>query len=52
MGIASCGQSWSWDSPMWCSGKIIDDKHKKVDKMCYKCPWWKENIDEDYPKNY
>ena len=56
MAMASCGQHWSWSSPMLCSGKIIDDKHKKVDKMCYSCPWWKENnntiLDEDYPINY
>ena len=30
--------------------------HEKVDKMCYNCPWWKENnntiLDDDYPINY
>ena len=29
---------WSWDSPLWCSGK--QDKQEK-EKMCLSCPWYK-----------
>lgn len=49
MAIANCGQHWSWDSPMWCRGKIISDidKEPTIDKMCITCPWWKGNKRED-----
>lgn len=45
MAIAKCGQHWSWDSPMWCSGKTVVDTAKEsiIDKMCVSCPWWKGN---------
>lgn len=50
MAIANCGMHWSWDSPMWCSGKKTDESKKmgEVGKMCLGCPWWKENKEEDY----
>ena len=47
MAQTSCGMHWSWDSPMWCSGKELPDKKKKkyvednVEPMCARCPWWK-----------
>lgn len=49
MAIASCGMHWSWDSPMWCSGKKMDESKKpdEVDKTCLGCPWWKGNKNED-----
>lgn len=45
MAIAKCGQHWSWDSPMWRSGKKITNtkKNEIIDKMCVSCPWWKGN---------
>ena len=51
MATANCGMHWSWDSPMWCSGKKTDNDQKKpdsVDKKCFGCPWWKGNKKEDY----
>ena len=47
MAVAKCGQRWSWDSPMWCSGKNEDKESGEVDKMCYGCAWWKGN-NKDY----
>lgn len=49
MAVAKCGQRWSWDSLMWCSGKKINEseKNEEVDKMCYGCAWWKGN-NKDY----
>ena len=43
MAQAVCGQIWSWDSPMWCSGK--KDEEEKKD-MCLTCPWYKGNKHE------
>ena len=45
MAIASCGAHWSWDSPMWCAGKKIDEtkNNQKVDTMCVSCPWYVGN---------
>ncbi len=42
MAVAKCGMIWSWDSPLWCSGK----KNKKgkdieIDEICRGCAWWK-----------
>ena len=42
MAVAKCGMIWSWDSPLWCSGK----KYKKgkdieIDEICRGCAWWK-----------
>ena len=54
MAQASCGMHWSWDSPMWCSGKKEPNANDKsvevVNSMCISCPWYKGNnkkIDED-----
>ncbi len=44
MAVANCGQHWSWDSPMWCSGEQennVNGKHVKL--MCNSCPWYKGN---------
>lgn len=41
MAVAKCGQMFSWDSPMWCSGKVINNttEYEPVfDKMCISCP--------------
>ncbi len=52
MAVASCGQHWSWDSPMWCSGKKLPNvnyKNMEVEHMCITCPWYKGNKEEtDY----
>jgi len=40
MAVAYCGQQWSWDSPMWCTGKKVDEK---IDSHCISCPWYKGN---------
>lgn len=49
MAVAKCGQRWSWDSLMWCSGKKINEgkENEEVDKMCYGCAWWNGN-NKDY----
>lgn len=44
MAVANCGQHWSWDSPMWCSGiqeNNINGNHVKL--MCNSCAWYKGN---------
>lgn len=45
MAIAKCGTHWGWDSPMWCSGKIIKSNVRpdRVETMCLSCPWYKGN---------
>ena len=52
MAVANCGQRWSWDSPMWCGGKKINEgkENEGVDKMCYRCAWWNGN-NKDYVIN-
>lgn len=39
MAVAKCGTLWSWDSPLWCSGKKKEDG--KLELMCYSCAWCK-----------
>lgn len=45
MAVAKCGQHWSWDSPMWCSGiqenNVNGRKHVKL--MCNSCAWYSGN---------
>ena len=47
MAQAACGQGFSWDCPMWCSGKKLDNvnytKAYKVETMCLSCPWYEGN---------
>ena len=47
MARASCGQSFSWDCPMWCSGKKLENvnytKNHKVETKCLSCPWYAGN---------
>lgn len=50
MAVASCGMLWSWDSPLWCSGKMNKDSsggQSNTDNMCFECPWWKGNKDKE-----
>lgn len=46
MAVAKCGMLWTWDTPIWCSGKKTDEN--EVDKMCLGCPWREDNKNEDY----
>lgn len=41
MAQASCGMHFSWDCPLWCSGK--KNENGKVEMECIKCPWYKGN---------
>ena len=54
MAIAKCGQHWSWDSPMWCSGKKLEgvnyNVNRPVETICITCPWYKGN--NKYPEYY
>ena len=44
MAVAKCGMMWSWDSPMWCSGKKTKkEKNIEIDKICHGCAWWEGN---------
>lgn len=49
MAVAKCGQMFSWDSPMWCSGKIINNttKRNQFVQMCLTCPWWEGHKHEE-----
>lgn len=50
MAVAKCGQHWSWDSPMWCLGKKLENINYSinhpVETMCITCPWYKGNNKE------
>ena len=44
MAVAKCGMRWTWDSPMYCTGKNED--------MCKSCPWFIDNKDNEDEYNY
>lgn len=53
MAQAACGQHFSWDCPMWCTGKKTQNMNYvnvQVDPMCISCPWYEGNNKkiEDY----
>ena len=50
MAVAKCGQMFSWDSPMWCNGKVVNNTTKEKSvfaKMCATCPWWEGHKHEE-----
>ena len=50
MAVAKCGQMFSWDSPMWCNGKVVNNTTKEKSvfaKMCVTCPWWEGHKREE-----